>query len=259
MKFLHPTLQLLALCSSALASPCKPSLSSVTSALTTSTEEPSLSTSLSMTVSESATTTESISEPSASTTESMTISEISTTTSGLPSTSTTSAEPSTTTSDLPQQPTNVLLNPGFEDNTVAPWTRSGYVGNPTLSTSEAHGGSQSGYISAAPGGPADIGFRQVIDSSLIEADKPYTFSVYVKTTLASSCFTRFVSCDSGTGAQTGYFNSANIPGALNEWVLATVTCSWSQARLDSGISVGVRGTCERLNFFIDDAVLVEAE
>ncbi|KAI8680363.1 hypothetical protein NCS57_00316800 [Fusarium keratoplasticum] len=259
MKFLYPTLQLLALCSSALASPCKPSLSSVASAVTTSTEEPSLSTTLSMTVSESATTTESISEPSAPTTESMTISEISTTTSGLPSISTTSAEPSNTTSDLPQQPTNVLLNPGFEDNTVAPWTRSGSFGDPTLSTSEAHGGSQSGYLSASLGGPADIGFRQVLDSSLIEADKPYTFSVYVKTTLASGCFGQFVSCDFGTGAQAGYFNTANIPGPLNEWVLATVTCSWTQARLDLGISVGVRGICQRLSFFIDDAVLVKAE
>ncbi|KAF9765711.1 hypothetical protein IL306_001978 [Fusarium sp. DS 682] len=203
-----------------------------------------------MTISESATTTQSISEPSASTADSMTESEMVTTT---------SVEPSTTTSDIPQQPTNLLRNPGFEDDTVAPWVRAAYFGDPTISTSEAHGGSQSGYISAAPGGPADIGFRQVLDAALIEPDKPYTFSVYVKTTLASSCFSRFVSCDSGTGAQTGYFNTANIAGPLNEWVLATITCSWSQARLDTGISVGVRGACERLSFYIDDAVIMAAE
>lgn len=152
-----------------------------------------------------------------------------------------------------------MRNSGFEDDTVAPWVRSGYYGDLRLSTSEAHAGSQSGYISAAPGGPGDIGFRQAIDASLIEPDKPYKFSVYVKTTLASGCFSQFVSCDSGTGTQTGYFNTGGISGPLNEWVLASVTCSWSQARLDSGISVAVRGVCERLNFYIDDAVLMEVE
>ncbi|KAH7269013.1 uncharacterized protein BKA55DRAFT_547664 [Fusarium redolens] len=251
MRFTHPTLQLLALCSTALASPCKPSASSVTTALTSSTEEPSLSTTQLPTISEGVTTVELTSEPSASTTEALTASETATTT--------TSAEPSTTTSDLPQEPSNLLLNPGFEENAVAPWERSGYYGDPTLSTSEAHGGSQSGYISAVPGGPADIGFRQRLDASLFEADKPYTFSVYVKVTVAGSCFTRFVSCDYGTGSQTGYFTTANIAGPLDEWVLATVTCSWSQARLDSGISVAVRGVCERLSFYIDDAVIMAAE
>ncbi|TVY70945.1 hypothetical protein Focb16_v002066 [Fusarium oxysporum f. sp. cubense] len=250
MRFIHPTLQLLALCSTALSSPCKPSASSATSALATSTEEPSLSITQLSTILESATTTESLSEPSAFTTESSIASEAATTT---------SAEPSTTTSDLPQQPTNLLRNPGFEDGTVAPWERSVAVGDPTISTLEAHGGSQSGFISGAPGGPADIGFRQRLDSSLFEADKPYTFSVYVKTTVAGSCFTRMVTCDSGTGSQTAYFNSANIQGPLNEWVLATVTCSWSQARLDSGISVAVRGICEHLSFYIDDAVVEAAE
>jgi hypothetical protein len=250
MRFTHPTLQLLALCSTALASPCKPSASSVTTALTSSTEEPSLSTTQLPTISDSVTTIELTSEPSASTTEALTASETVTTT---------SAEPSTTTSDLPQEPSSLLLNPGFEEATVAPWERSGYYGDPTLSTSETHGGSQSGYISAAPGGPADIGFRQRLDASLFEADKPYTFSVYVKVTVSGSCFTRFVSCDYGTGSQTGYFVTAQIAGPLNEWVLATVTCSWSQARLDAGISVAVRGVCERLSFYIDDAVITAAE
>ncbi|KAM0347302.1 hypothetical protein ACHAPU_004821 [Fusarium lateritium] len=228
MRFMHPTLQLLAMCSSALASPCKPSASTAASALTTSTEGPST------TISESATTTEFTSETF---------------------TSTTSAEPSTSTAKLPQQPISLLRNSGFEGDTVAPWVRTGYYGDPTLSTSEAHEGRHSGYISAALGGPGDIGFRQAIDASLLQADKPYKFSIYVKTTLASSCFSRFVSCDSGNG----YFNNANIPESLNEWVLATVTCSWSQAQLGNGASVAVRGTCQRLSFYIDDAVLLAAE
>ncbi|KAG7421210.1 hypothetical protein DER46DRAFT_652403 [Fusarium sp. MPI-SDFR-AT-0072] len=252
MRFIRPILQLLALCSTTFASPCKPS------ALIKSTEDPSLSTTQLSNIPESSTATESLGEPPNFTTESTPAFEA-TTTSGLLSISTTSAEPSTTTSDLPQQPSNLLRNPGFEDSTVAPWERSVAVGDPTISTSEAHGGSQSGFISGAPGGPADIGFRQRLDSSLFEADKPYTFSVYVKTTVAGSCFTRMVTCDSGTGSQTAYFNSANIQGPLNEWVLATVTCSWSQARLESGISVAVRGVCEHLSFFIDDAVVEAAE
>jgi hypothetical protein len=94
---------------------------------------------------------------------------------------------------------------------------------------------------------------------LVEPDTPYKFSVYVKTTLAAGCFNRFVSCDFGTGSQTAYFNTAGIAGPLNEWVLASVTCSWSQARLDSGISVAVRGVCERLNFYIDDASFIKVE
>ncbi|KAF4337937.1 hypothetical protein FBEOM_8192 [Fusarium beomiforme] len=238
MRLTHRAIQLLALCSSALASPCKPSASSATSALITTTEGPSLTTTQPVTISESATISESTSEPAVSTI---------------------SAEPSTTTSDLPQQPSNFLRNPGFEDGTIAPWVGSGSFGVPTLSTAEAHGGSQSGYVSAAPGGPAAIGFRQFLDASLIQPDTPYTFSVYVKTTLTSSCFSQFVSCDSGTGSQTAYFNSVPIAGPLNEWVLASVTCSWSQARLDSGISVAVRGICERLSFYIDDASLMAVE
>ncbi|KAM0365375.1 hypothetical protein ACHAPK_009603 [Fusarium culmorum] len=225
MRLIH----LLALCSTALASPCKPSASSATSAVATTTEKPSLPTTQPVTISESA------------------------------AASTTSAEPSTTISDAPQQPSNLIRNAGFEDDTIAPWTISRDFGTPTLSTAEFHGGSQSGFISASLGGPGDIGFRNVLDASLFEADKPYVFSVYVKTTLASGCFTQMVSCDFGTGRQSAYFNSANFGESLNEWVLASVTCSWSQTRLDAGISVAVRGTCQQLRFYVDDASLVAVE
>ncbi|RGP78811.1 hypothetical protein FLONG3_3009 [Fusarium longipes] len=228
------TLQLLALCCSALASPCKPSASSATSDLTTSTELASLSTTQLPIVSESAAATDMTTEPSVSTT---------------------STELSTTTSDLPQQPTNFLRNGDFEDNTIAPWILAASFGDPTISTAEAYEGNQSGFISAAPGGPAHIGFRQFLDASSIEPDKPYLFTVRVKTTVISSCFSRFLSCDVGTGS----FNTANIQGPLNEWVSATLTCSWSQAQLGQGISVTVRGICERLSFYIDDASIVAVE
>lgn len=99
-----------------------------------------------------------------------------------------------------------------------------------------------------------MGFRQNIDSSLLEADKTYRFSAYVKVTVASGCFVTFVGC--GTG--DAYFNTASFGGS-SDWILATVTCSWTQARLDAGANVRVQGTCERLAFYMDDAVLEELE
>lgn len=97
-----------------------------------------------------------------------------------------------------------------------------------------------------------MGFRQNIDSSLLEADKEYRFSVYVKVTVASGCFVTFVGC--GTG--DAYFTTQSF-GGNNDWILATVTCSWTQARLDAGANVRVQGVCERLSFYMDDAALVE--
>lgn len=166
---------------------------------------------------------------------------------------TSSAEPSTTTSSGPQQPTNLLRNPGFEEDTIAPWVRPRSDGTISISTSDSHGGSQSGYMTGAPGGPAAMGFKQSIDSSLIEADTNYQFSAWVKTTLRGGCFNQQLQC--GTG--NAIFGQSNFGGALDTWVLATGTCSWTQAALDAGPSVLITGTCERLNFYVDDAVLVK--
>ncbi|KAH7183672.1 uncharacterized protein B0J16DRAFT_346087 [Fusarium flagelliforme] len=231
---MKPTyLQLLALCQYALASPCKPSVSSVSSALST-------------------TTTEAVSESILQTTESTVISIVATT-SAEPSP--TSVEPSTTTSSGPQQPTNLLRNAGFEDDTVAPWELPRGVGTISVSNVEVHGGSQSGYMTGAPGGPANLGFRQPLDSLLIKPNTNYQFSVWVKTTSSSGCFTQGLSCGTGTAV----FGQTNFGGPLNEWVFATATCSWTQDRLDAGASVLVTGTCERLSFYADDATLVEVQ
>lgn len=97
-----------------------------------------------------------------------------------------------------------------------------------------------------------MGFRQNIDSSLHEADKEYRFSAYVKVKVASGRFATFVGC--GTG--DAYFNTRTFGGS-NDWTLATVTCSWTQARLDAGADVRVQGACERFSFYMDDAALEE--
>ncbi|KAI8724296.1 CBM-cenC domain-containing protein [Fusarium sp. LHS14.1] len=266
---MRSTIPLLAFCHLSLASVCRPYSSSVTSILSATTDVPSDSESASSTTLSSTTLleeTESSTALSYSTTisssseSSSTASEIEIVTSDsstIPTTlaTTLSVEPSTTTTSVSQGPTNIILNPGLEDSdTIAPWVRLGNFGSVSISTTEFHGGSQSGYFTGAPGGPANMGFRQNIDSSLLEADKTYRFSAYVKVTVASGCFVTFVGC--GTG--DAYFNPASFGGS-GDWILATVTCSWTQARLDAGANVRVQGTCERLSFYMDDAVLEEVE
>ncbi|RSM17116.1 hypothetical protein CDV31_004009 [Fusarium ambrosium] len=278
MRSVLPAIPLLAFCHLSLASVCRPSSSSVTSVLSSSTAEPSDTESASSTTLSSTTLlveTDSSTTLSYSTTLSSDVSTSESATSSIESTSTTSEaesvtsdsstisttlatttslEPSTTTStSISSGPTNLIVNPGLEDSdTIAPWVRIGSVGSVSLSTADFHGGSQSGYCTGAPGGPAAMGFRQDIDSSLLEADKQYRFSVYVKVTSSSSCFGTFVSC----GAGDAYFNTATF-GSNGAWTLATVTCSWTQARLDVGPNVQVQGTCERISFYMDDASLEE--
>ncbi|KAF5003204.1 hypothetical protein FDECE_10222 [Fusarium decemcellulare] len=193
MRFIQPALQLLALCQLAFVSRCKPDSSSATSIVPTSSSDiPSTSlSSFSTTVSE---------EPS-STSESTTSSSETATTSMV---TTSSIESSTTTSSISQEPTNLVRNPGWEaKDTITPWERYGDFGTVSLSTSEFHEGSQSGYFKAVAGGPANMGFKQSIDPSLIEVGKPCQFTAF----------------------------------------------------LDAGPNVQVRGICERLSFYIDDAVL----
>ncbi|KAF5664243.1 hypothetical protein FHETE_7125 [Fusarium heterosporum] len=221
MRLMHQALQVLVLCQFALASPCKPSATSVSSALTTSVTESSASAIL--------------------TTESVTIS------------ATTSIEPSTTASSGPQQPTNLLRNSGFEEDAIAPWDLSSYFGSISLSAPDVHSGSQSGYMTGAPGGTASLGFKQPLDSSLIEVDKTYKFSAWVKVTERSNCFGQWVSC--GTGRAV--FGQTAFGGSLDTWTFVTTTCSWSQDRLNAGASVHVSGTCDRMSFYLDDAVLIE--
>ncbi|KAI1071863.1 hypothetical protein LB507_005420 [Fusarium sp. FIESC RH6] len=180
-----------------------------------------------------------------------------TTTSELPIISTTSAEPTTTTSTLPERPTNLLLNPGFEDSTISPWLRWNNIGTLSLSTTQLRTGSQSGFMTArsSAGNPANYGFVQDIDVSLLEAGKPYEFSVYSKSTLRSTCGNRVIGCLRNGNS---LFNYVSYGPEDADWDLMKITCVWTQAQLDSGPRVGVIRQCRSMDWYIDDAMLIEA-
>ena len=203
--------------------------------------------------SEATITTSTAIEPETTANESITTSEP-TATSDMHIISTNSAEPTTTTSTLPQGPTNVLLNPGFEDNTVSPWIKNSGYESISVSTSEFHTGAQSGYMTGKPGFSATMGFKQTISASLIEADKVYEFSAYAKTTNRVGCTNvRRLTCFSGVIG----FKSITWGGPDNTWNFIRTTCTWTQAQLNAGPGISIFQYCEELDFYIDDVVLVE--
>ncbi|RBR13493.1 uncharacterized protein FIESC28_08121 [Fusarium coffeatum] len=193
-----------------------------------------------------------------STTTEMVATPESTTTSDMPIISTTSAEPTTTTSSIPQEPNNVLQNPSFEEATISPWTKVARVGTWGLSTSESRTGAQSVLFSFQDPSAFNAYIRQQIDTSLLQANKMYEFTVYTLATVEASCATRIISCHTGiqnmVGSKLG--SSAN-PGT---WQPLKVECTWSQAELDAGayIRIFLYGSCVKMDWFIDDATFVEA-
>ncbi|KAF5671150.1 hypothetical protein FDENT_11034 [Fusarium denticulatum] len=292
MRFTHPAL-LLALCQLASASPCKPS-SSVTSSVTTSTDNESASsatetsTALSvetgsstvshdatLTVSETASTSDlSISTTLVSTSsaeptttleatsdlpttvdETTTTFESETTTGSATLVSTTTAEASTTTSAAPEIPSNRVLNPGFEDASVAPW--QSMSGSLSPSSSEVHTGGQSGFFSGNTPMSAMQGAKQFIEPTWITPGKSYKFSAWVKVTSTVGCGPPRIVCGHGIGQ--GTTSSVGSIEQTGDFSLASVTCSWTQAQWEAGPSVQIRGYCTGLSFFVDDATLEEAE
>ncbi|KAF4437584.1 hypothetical protein FACUT_5516 [Fusarium acutatum] len=288
MRFTHPTL-LLALCQLASASPCKPS-SSVTSDAPTSTDNESAS---------SATETSAISVETGSSTVShdttLTASEtvstydlsISTTlvstssaeptttlqaTTDLPTTvdettttfesetsatliSTTTAEASTTTSAAPEIPSNRILNPGFEDNLVYPW--ESMAGTLSRGSSPVHSGSRCGYFSGYTPMSAIQGIRQFIEPTWITPGKSYKFSAWIKIANTVNCGSRTIVCGHGLGQ--GTTSSVGTITDTEDFSLASVTCSWTQAQWEARPSVQIRSYCEGLSFLVDDATLEEVE
>ncbi|WZH40740.1 uncharacterized protein QYS62_001678 [Fusarium acuminatum] len=245
MRFTNSALQLLMLYRFASASPCKPS-----SILTSSIAESTLSTlvSMSTSVQEAETSTTVLSQPTTS--ESETTSDSLTT-----SSSETSTIAASTTTTVASGPTNILLNPGFEDGTIDPWQRLASDGSVSLSD-DSFEGEHSGHFSlpTSPGGPAHVGFRQNISPSLIKANTDYQFSVHFKTMSSSGCVNpQLISC-SGGGA---YFHSQSFSAPLGQWGSVTTTCSWTEDFLNRGPSIEVRSACETYDLYIDEAVLVE--
>lgn len=170
-----------------------------------------------------------------------------------------SYEPSTivasTTTTVASGPTNILLNPGFEKNTIDPWQRVGSFGSVSLSD-DSFKGDHSGHsaLLTSPGGPSQVGFKQNIDQSLIRPNRVYQLSVHFKTISAGDCINpQFISCSAGGG----YFHSQTFSAPYGEWGSVTTTCSWTEQSLSRGPSIEVRSSCATYELYIDEAVLVE--
>ncbi|KAM0085947.1 hypothetical protein ACKRZS_001748 [Fusarium odoratissimum] len=290
MRFTHPAL-LLALCQLASASPCKPS-SSIASGAPSSTEIESTSsaTETSVTISsdassltssyDTATLSETASASDLSTTtvvttssagptttldattdlsttldETTTTFESETTSGSAALVTTTTADASTTTSAAPEIPSNRVLNPGFEENSVFPW--QSMSGTLSPSSSEVHTGSQAGYFTSTTPMSAIMGSRQFINPTWITPGKSYKFSAWVKITNTVGCGSRTIVCGHGTGQ--GTTSSVGTITETGDFSLASVTCSWTQAQWEAGPSVQIRSYCTGFSFFVDDATLEEVE
>ncbi|KAF5694957.1 hypothetical protein FDENT_770 [Fusarium denticulatum] len=273
-------LQLLAMCQLACASPCKPSSSSTSVVLSTtsaeSTSVPAISSSTIADETETSTTffTEStaVSETetqiatseteagttSGSTTEAASDSATSTiliTTSSVePTTLATSTADPTTTTTAAAEPTNVLTNPGFDSGSTNPWYTIGGRGTLSVTDEGTHSGEFSGHFYADYNGHVVLGIDHPVDSSLIKADTVYLYSIWIKTSTAFNCQTRKITC----GAGGGFISSSDWAGPYNEWTQFTMNCRWSQMFLDAVPSIQIRADCQGLEFYVDDAVLIEA-
>ncbi|KAH7164962.1 hypothetical protein DER46DRAFT_684943 [Fusarium sp. MPI-SDFR-AT-0072] len=271
-------LHVLAICQLAYASPCKPSSSSGSVSLsTTSAESMSISVvssssiadgtetsttlfteSTAVSETETATTETEMETVSGSTTEvasdSATSTILITTSSAEPTTLATSTAEPTTTTTAAAEPTNVLTNPGFDSGSITPWYTIGQRGTLSLSDEGTHAGEFSGHFYADYNGPVVLGVDHPVDQSLIKVDTEYHYSIWIKTTTAVNCQTRKITC----GAGGGYILSTDWAGPYNEWTQFTMSCIWNQMFLDMVPSIQIRAECQSLEFYVDDAVLIEA-
>ncbi|SCV28618.1 uncharacterized protein FFB14_01836 [Fusarium fujikuroi] len=262
-------LQLLAICQLVCASPCKPSSSSASVALsTTSTEASSTAVVSSSTIAdetETSTTffTEStaVSETETATSETGTETAsgsttiLITTSSAEPTTLATSTAEPTTTTTAAAEPTNVITNPGFDSGSTAPWYTLGGRGTLSFTDEDTHSGEFSGHFyTAGYISPVVLGIDHPVDASLIKADTEYHYSIWIKTSTAVNCQSRRITC----GAGGGYISGSDWAGPYNEWTEFTMSCTWSQMFLDMVPSIQIRAECQDLEFYVDDAVLIEA-
>ncbi|RGP78954.1 hypothetical protein FLONG3_2859 [Fusarium longipes] len=194
-----------------------------------------------------------VSETETTTSDAFTTSIAETDTSTTLDMTTSSIEPTTTTT-LFVEPTNVLANPDFESAAVSPWHRIGSFGEVTLIDEEPHSGLYSGHYSASLNDPVVLGVDHPIDFGLIKVDQEYTYSIWIKTTVAVNCRTRHITCGSGGG----HFKREEWAGPYNEWTQFTMSCTWSQYFHDLGPSIQIRGECQSLEFDVDDAIVIEA-
>ncbi|KAI1053113.1 hypothetical protein LB506_010051 [Fusarium annulatum] len=282
-------LQLLAVCQLVCASPCKPSSSSASVALsTTSIEASSTAVVSSSTIADEAETsttsfpvlssstmtdgietstsvfTESTAVPETETasgstadvtSDSATSTILITTSSAEPTTLATSTAEPTTTTTAAAEPTNVITNPGFDSGSTAPWYTLGGRGTLSFTDEDTHSGEFSGHFyTAGYISPVVLGIDHPVDASLIKADTEYHYSIWIKTSTAVNCQSRRITC----GAGGGYISGSDWAGPYNEWTEFTMSCTWSQMFLDMVPSIQIRAECQNLEFYVDDAVLIEA-
>ncbi|QGI64052.1 hypothetical protein CEK26_008004 [Fusarium fujikuroi] len=235
-------LQLLAICQLVCASPCKPSSSSASVALsTTSTEASSTAVVSSSTIADETETCTTFFTESTAVAEPTTL-------------ATSTAEPTTTTTAA-AEPTNVITNPGFDSGSTAPWYTLGGRGTLSFTDEDTHSGEFSGHFyTAGYISPVVLGIDHPVDASLIKADTEYHYSIWIKTSTAVNCQSRKITC----GAGGGYISGSDWAGPYNEWTEFTMSCTWSQMFLDMVPSIQIRAECQNLEFYVDDAVLIEA-
>ncbi|KAG4287351.1 hypothetical protein FPRO06_05003 [Fusarium proliferatum] len=273
-------LPLLAICQLVCASPCKPSSSTTIVSSSTIGDETKTSTtffteSMSIPLASSSTIANEAETSTTLLTESTAVSEteaasgsttdvtsetatstiLINTSNAEPTTLATSTAEPTTTTTVAAAPTNVITNPGFESADTAPWYTLGNRGVFSIALADSHSGLFSGHLYAAGfTGPVVLGVDHPVDSSLIKADTEYHYSIWIKTSAAVNCQSRKITC----GAGGGYISSSDWAGPYNEWTEFTMSCTWSQAFLDMVPSIQIRAECEGLEFYVDDAVLIEA-
>ncbi|KAF5984282.1 hypothetical protein FCOIX_2785 [Fusarium coicis] len=149
---------------------------------------------------------------------------------------TSTAEPTTTTTAATELAT-VLTDPGFGSDSIAPWYTLGGRGTLSIADEDAHSGDLSGHFYTDGFiSPVVLGIDHSVDQSLIKADTEYHY-----------------------GAGGGYISSSDWAGPYNEWTQFIMSCTWSQMFLDMVPSIQIRAESQNLEFYVDDAVLIEAD
>ncbi|RBR05645.1 hypothetical protein FVER53590_29963 [Fusarium verticillioides] len=174
-----------------------------------------------------------------------------TTSSPEPTTLATSTAEPTTTTTAATDPTDVLTDPGFDSDSIAPWYTLGGRGTLSITDEDTHSGDFSGHFYTDGFiSPVVLSVDHPVDQSLIKANTEYHYSIWTKTAGAVNCNMRRI-----TGR---VHSSSDWAGPYNEWPQFTMSCTWSQMFLDMVPSIQIRAACQNLGFYVDDAVLIEA-
>ncbi|RBQ76491.1 hypothetical protein FVER14953_20108 [Fusarium verticillioides] len=111
-----------------------------------------------------------------------------TTSSPEPTTLATSTAEPTTTTTAATDPTDVLTDPGFDSDSIAPWYTLGGRGTLSITDEDTHSGDFSGHFYTDGFiSPVVLGVDHTADQSLIKAYTEYHYSIWTKTAEAVNC------------------------------------------------------------------------